>query len=74
MQKTKVVFAYKAGFRRVWAVTALIWIVVVGFLSTRFANLDYANLSMLMFIPPAALYLIGVALVWIIEGFARADR
>ena len=74
MQKTKIVFAYKAGFRRLWLVITILWLAIVAVLSTQNAHNDPLNLTLVCLGPPAALYLLGVALVWIVEGFARVDR
>lgn len=50
------------------------WVALVFFMTTRFAVVDWADVCMLAILPVLALYAIGAAFVWIIEGFARADR
>lgn len=70
MQKVKIKFAYKTGFRRLWLVIAVIWL---GVGLTRLWG-QWDEFFQLCIIPVAALYLIGAAAVWIVEGFARPDR
>lgn len=74
MQDVKVRFAYKAGFRRLWIVTSVIWAVTVLFLTTRFSSVEWADVALLIAAPISGFYLLGAALVWVIEGFARADQ
>jgi phosphate starvation-inducible membrane PsiE len=73
MQKTKIVFAYKAGFRRLWFVISVILLAIMSLIAW-----DHPQAQEIMIwgaaVPIASLYLLGVAFVWIIEGFARADR
>ncbi len=70
MRNVKIRFAYKAGFRRLWVVIAIPWL-AVG-LWRMHDNLT--ELFQLCVIPVFGLYLLGAALVWIVEGFAKADR
>lgn len=74
MQDVKVKFAYKAGFRRLWVVASVIWL--IGALMVVSEYRDGAAQAFFLFgaLPVVAMYLLGAALVWIIEGFARADR
>lgn len=74
MQEVKVKFAYKTGFRRLWLVLSVIWLI-----GTVAVVYDYRDDALQSFViaglaPVALLYLLGVAFVWIIEGFARPDR
>lgn len=74
MQKVKVRFAYKAGFRRLWLVSSIIWLI-----GTIVVTYDYRDGGLQTFfiagvLPVVILYLLGVAFVWVIEGFAKADR
>lgn len=73
MQNVKVRFAYKAGFRRAWAIASILWILLVLFMTTRFAAVDWLDVGMIGVFPVLGLYLVGAAFVWIIEGFARPD-
>lgn len=74
MQKVRIQFAYKAGFRRAWAVVSVLWLIVIFLMGTvGMPHYDGAQLARWMLIPPITLYILGAATVWIIEGFARAD-
>lgn len=73
MQNVKVRFVYKAGFRRAWAIVSILWMLLVLFMTTRFAAVDWLDVGMIGILPVLGLYLIGVAFVWIVEGFAKPD-
>lgn len=70
MQKVKIKFAYKTGFRRLWIVIAIPWL-AIGLWRTHG---NWAEFFQLCVIPVFGLYLLGAAFVWVIEGFAKADR
>ena len=72
--KTKVVFVYKAGFRRLWLALSLIWAIAILTIVVRDSDIAPIDGMWLVLIPCGGLYLLGVCLVWIIEGFAKADR
>ncbi len=72
MQKVKIKFAYKAGFRRLWATISLIW-AGIGLYFHFFDGMSWSKFMQGCLLPIAALYLFGAAAVWIIEGFAKAD-
>ena len=74
MRDVKVRFAYKAGFRRAWAIASILWLILVLFMTTRFAAVDWLGVAMIALLPVVAIYFIGAAFVWIMEGFAKADR
>lgn len=74
MQHVKVRFAYKAGFRRAWAIISILWMMLVLFMTTRFSAVEWQEVAMIAVLPVLALYLVGAAFVWIVEGFARPDR
>ena len=73
MQSVKIKFAYRKGFRRLWFVIAAIWVAatMAFWVSEPGGALIIFQLGIL---PMAILYLFGVICVWVIEGFARADR
>lgn len=73
MQKVKIRFAYKTGFRRLWLVLSVIWL-LVGCWFHFYDRLTWSDFASYYVIPVAAMYLIGVAFVWVVEGFARADE
>jgi bacteriorhodopsin len=75
MDKVKIKFAYKAGFRRLWLVVSVIWIVGYGGLVIDFGSRrpDFEGL-LTTFVPVVLFYLLGAATVWIVEGFAQPDR
>jgi Sec-independent protein secretion pathway component TatC len=73
MSKVRIRFAYKKGFRRVWAVASVLWVCFATLMSTRVSSTQLDEVLMAIFIPPIALYAIGVACVWIIEGFAKPE-
>lgn len=73
MQNVRVRFAYKRGFRRTWIVLSSVWVVLALFQTWHEGLLERPAGYIMVFGPPVLLYLIGAALVWIIEGFARPD-
>lgn len=73
MSKIRIRFAYRKGFRRVWVVLSVIWVGFAILMSTRGYHAQMDEVLMAIFIPPIALYAIGVACVWIIEGFAKPE-
>ncbi|WP_297837909.1 hypothetical protein [Pseudomonas sp.] len=75
MQNVKIIFAYKQGFRRLWLVLSFVWLLIVYviFMQGRH-DIDYQLTASYGLIPPVALYCLSAALVWIIEGFAKAGR
>ena len=73
MQKARVVFAYKSGFRRIWMVLSLFWALAILTIVVRDSDIAPLQGLWIVIIPSAGLYAIGVAFVWIIEGFARAE-
>ncbi|MEA9979449.1 MULTISPECIES: hypothetical protein [unclassified Pseudomonas] len=75
MQNVKIKFAYKQGFRRLWLVLSVIWLLIVYVIGIQGRNdIDYQLTASYGLIPPLALYCLGAAFVWIVEGFAKADR
>ena len=78
MQKVRIRFAYKQGFRRLWFIASLIWLLFVGFAGWRRAegvNNDFLSTFLQIgVLPVLAIYVLGVICVWVIEGFARADQ
>jgi hypothetical protein len=74
MQNNRVVFAYKAGFRRLWLVLSLFWAIAILIIVVRDHDIQPMTGLWIAVIPSVVLYAIGVALVWIVEGFARSDR
>lgn len=75
MQNTKIVFAYKAGFRRAWAVLSVFWMLfALNFTLNQISNASTSDVLMSTFLPPIAIYIFGAAFVWVVEGFARVDR
>lgn len=74
MQDVKVKFAYKTGFRRLWLVVSVIWLIGAGMVVSEYRDDAARSFFLLGFLPVVAVYVIGAAFVWVIEGFARADR
>lgn len=74
----KISFAYKQGFRRLWIVLSVLWLALIGYARWFNQGGDHSEFAssflQLGIIPVAILYLFGVICVWLIEGFARADR
>jgi hypothetical protein len=73
MQKVRIRFAYKQGFRRIFFLMAILWLgfgAYVGWNDSDF----WSELLKIGIAPLAILYGIGVICVWIVEGFARADQ
>lgn len=73
MTRTKISFAYKSGFRRLWLVVSVVWIIAVATLVATDRNVTLLEMLSSMAIPVAALYAIGVAAAWVIEGFAKVE-
>jgi hypothetical protein len=74
MQDVKVKFAYKTGFRRLWLIVSVIWLLFITYLTLTESDLHLAEWIKAGLIPIAVTYAIGAAFVWVIEGFARPDR
>lgn len=73
MSQPKIRFAYRAGFRRLWVVASLIWMILVAYMVlTSIKGFDL-KAFFLMLGPPIVIYLAGVVAAWVIEGFAKAD-
>lgn len=73
MQKVSIRFAYRQGFRRIFFILAVLWLgfgIFVGWNDKDFWS-EFVKIGIA---PLAVLYLFGVICVWIVEGFARADR
>jgi hypothetical protein len=73
MHNIKIKFAYKSGFRRAWAVLSVIWLLAVILIKFDSHEPMYWILVAGV-IPPVVVYVVGIALVWIIEGFAKPDQ
>lgn len=73
MQDVKIKFAYKKGFRRLFLVSAAAWglLVLVGAFNRN--DHSFSELLLIWFIPLAIIYVGGIALVWILEGFAKPE-
>lgn len=74
MQDVKVKFAYKAGFRRLWLVLSILWLVGAVFVVSEYREGAVQAFLLFGLLPVIIVYALGAGLVWIIEGFARADR
>ncbi|MGS0738829.1 hypothetical protein ACVBEG_20370 [Pseudomonas sp. GG8] len=75
MQNVKIKFAYRHGFRRAWVVTSILWIAfILYFLIVQNSRVPTGDILMSSLIPPFVLYLLGAAVVWIIEGSVRPYR
>lgn len=78
MQKVKIRFAYKRGFRRIWLILSLLWLWFFAYASWNRAEGNIASFWDEFFyigiLPVVVIYALGAATVWIIEGFAKADR
>lgn len=73
MQKVRIRFAYKQGFRRLWAIVSILYLAVVCAFNWDVPE-PIKVVFLLGIIPVVAMYLFGMICVWIIEGFARADH
>lgn len=73
MQNVKIRFAYKTGFRRLWAVLSVVWL-SVGLWLHFYDSLPWKDIVSFYILPIAIIYALGVAFVWVIEGFASADK
>lgn len=60
----------KAGFRRLWLVVSVIWVILS---LAAFFDHGAVVIAMGVALPPVALYVLGSAVAWVIEGFAKAE-
>lgn len=74
MTGIKIKFAYKSGFRRLWLVLSVIWLLAVAFVVSDYSTGMASTFLLAGLLPVAATYVMGAACVWIIEGFAKPDR
>jgi hypothetical protein len=73
MREAGVRRSYRSGFRRIWFVISILWL-----LGTIFTISDWQTNKLSAFflggvLPIAGFYLLFEGLAWIIEGFAKAD-
>ena len=68
--KTKVVFVYKSGFRRLWLFISVILLAISSVLAWDHPE-GKTIMIWLAIVPICSLYMLGAGLVWIIEGFAK---
>lgn len=73
MQKVRIRFAYKQGFRRVFFLLAALWLCFGIFIGWNDADF-WSEMIKLGIAPLVVLYLFGMVCVWIVEGFAKPDR
>lgn len=73
MQKVRIRFAYKQGFRRVFFILAALWLGFGIFIGWNDADF-WGELIKIGIAPLVVLYLFGMVCVWIVEGFAKPDR
>lgn len=73
MRNIDVTIARKQGFRRLWAVLSVLWLIGVGIAISDWANDKTSTFVLVGLLPPFAAYGLGVAVAWIIEGFSKAD-
>ena len=73
---------WKRGFFRCWIGVSALWIVAAGalfaFLYAEFGyawnnNTFFALIGMVL-LPPGALFLVGLALIWVATGFTNRER
>lgn len=72
MRSQSVRSSRKAGFRRLWLVLSVIWLLATIAMSWD----DSSAIKVVLLagvLPSAALYALGVAVAWVIEGFAKAE-
>lgn len=78
MQQVRVRFAYRQGFRRLWFIASILWLLFVAFAGWRRAEGvigDFLQTFMQIgVLPMIALYVLGAICVWIVEGFAKPDQ
>jgi uncharacterized membrane protein len=72
MNRVRIRFAYKQGFRRLWLVATAIWLAFV-LTVTIMDKKGIADVLLYGVSPAIGLYVLGAALVWIIEGFAKPE-
>lgn len=62
--------SYRSGLRRLWLVVSVLWL--LGVIAMQYDGgrlvLDIFRIGLL---PIAALYLLGVAIAWMIDGFSN---
>ena len=71
---------WKRGFFRCWIGVSALWIALcaVGFVASainqRMENNNFFALIGLALLPPGALFLVGLALIWVATGFTNRER
>lgn len=78
MQKVRIRFAYKQGFRRLWLIASVLWLLFVGIAAWRrtagVISEFMPTFLQIGILPVVAIFILGMILVWAIEGFAKADQ
>lgn len=74
MQKVRIRFAYRQGFRRVWLILSALWIALMFYASKDDPSYFTTEFAACTALPVAGIYVFGVICVWVIEGFAKADQ
>ena len=71
---------WKRGFFRCWIGVSALWIalcavvfVAIG-VNQRMENNNFFALIGLALLPPGALFLVGLALIWVATGFTNRER
>lgn len=59
----------KAGFRRLWFVISVIWLIVVAYFVVSDADRHFSDWIKVGMLPVVGLYAIFAGLAWVIEGF-----
>jgi len=72
MNRVRIKFAYRQGFRRLWLVVSAIWLAFV-LTVTMLDKKGIADVLLYGAAPVIGLYVLGATLVWIIEGFAKPE-
>lgn len=78
MQQVRIRFAYKQGFRRLWLIVSVLWLLFVGLASWRrtagVLSEFIPTFMQIGVLPVIVFYVLGVICVWVVEGFAKPDQ
>lgn len=74
MQKVRIRFAYKQGFRRLWLLISVLWVALMFYASKDDPSYFTAEFFYCAVFPVIGLYFAGAVVVWLIEGFVTAGR
>ena len=61
------------GWQRLWVVLSGVWLFIVGLLLIVGSGIPLFSAVMIWAIPPIVLYIVGLAIKWILGGFTKSN-